>query len=200
MGLVMGPTVLVLSSYFCGAIPFGVLIGNFFYKTDIRRFGSKNTGATNVWRVLGAKAGATTLFLDILKGAIPVTLSRTLYADNSLLAILCGMAAIVGHNWSLFLKGSGGKGVATSAGVFIALIPAQAGLALATFALFFFSTRYVSIGSIMGALSLLASCFVFETPASVKWFVFVAAVLLILKHVPNIKRLIKGEELKVKWR
>jgi acyl-phosphate glycerol 3-phosphate acyltransferase len=128
---------LLVLSYLVGALPFGVIIARLFYKTDIRQHGSKNTGATNVWRVLGWKPGLSTFILDFLKGFLPVLLAIHFAAEemDAVLPVLAGVASIIGHNWSLFLKGSGGKGVATSAGVFIALMPEQTLIAILAFVL-----------------------------------------------------------------
>lgn len=190
---------LIALGHLMGAIPFGVIIAKQFYHVDIREHGSKNPGATNVWRVLGAKPGSLTLFLDILKGAIPVVIARFFRPDEPTIAILTGLAAIIGHNWSLFLKGRGGKGVATSAGVFVALIPLQAGIAILTFAILFFITRTVSVGSIAASVALAVSVFAFQTPPPVQGLVLAAATMVIVKHTPNIKRLLQGSEPKVKF-
>lgn len=192
--------ILLGASYLLGAVPFGVLIARIFYKTDIRQLGSKNTGATNVWRVLGRKPGIATLALDAAKGVAPVLVARHLYPAETLLIMGAGLAAIVGHNWSIFLMGSGGKGVATSAGVFLALIPLQGAIAVATFLLFFLTSRHVSVGSMAAAISLLIATIVLETPDPYRVLVMLASSMVLIKHVPNMKRLIKGEEPKVNLR
>lgn len=183
--------------YFLGAIPFGVLIARGIYHIDIREHGSRNTGATNVWRVLGAKPGSTTLFLDALKGAAAVIVARLLLPGEVGSQVLAGIAAIVGHNWSLFLRGSGGKGVATSAGVFLALMPVHASIALATFLVFFLATRHVSVGSMAAAVALFISTFALRTNGMLRGLVALAALMVLAKHVPNMKRLARGEEPKV---
>jgi glycerol-3-phosphate acyltransferase PlsY len=191
---------LVVGSYLLGSIPFGLVIAHFFFHTDVRQQGSGNSGATNVWRVLGWKPGLATLLLDILKGFLPVLMSMKLFPNDLGTSLLCGLAAILGHNWSLFLKGSGGKGVATSVGVFLALMPKQAGLAILTFLIFFLLTHYVSVGSMAASLVLAASCFIFDTPALLKFLVILASTMVLVKHLPNIKRLVKGEEHRVNFR
>jgi len=192
--------VLLIGGYAMGAIPFGVIIARVFYRTDIRQLGSRNTGATNVWRVLGKKPGIATLTLDALKGALPVLATCHIFPSEPLWAMGAGLAAIIGHNWSIFLMGSGGKGVATSAGVFLALVPLQGFIALGTFLIFFFSTRRVSIGSMAASVALMASTLLSDTPASLRWLVVLASTMVLIKHIPNVKRLARGEEPKVNFR
>ncbi len=195
MGLLIA---LALTGYLLGSVPFGLWIGRVFYHTDLRERGSGNTGATNVWRTLGTAPGVITLALDIVKGALPVVIARFVVPGDTVAAIVSGFAAILGHNWSLFLKGRGGKGVATSAGVFLALLPRHTGFAVAAFAVFLLTTKHVSVGSIAGALTLLATSFILETPAPLRGLIVAASVLILIKHLPNMKRLARGEEPKVK--
>lgn len=198
--IVVVKTLVILGSYFLGAIPFGFLIAKYGYHVDIRQVGSGNPGATNVWRTLGKKAGISTLFLDMMKGVIPVVVARALFPTEELFSVVAGLVSIVGHNWSIFLKGKGGKGVATSAGVFMALIPLQALLAVITFAILFLSTGYVSVGSIFASIALVVGVFMFASSTFIQVTVSAAAVMVIVKHVPNIKRLINGTENRVKFR
>jgi len=186
-------------SYFVGAIPVGVIIARKFYNLDIREHGSKNSGATNVWRVLGARPGATTLALDALKGAVAVIAARLLCPGELGVQVACGIAAIAGHNWSVFLKGRGGKGVATSAGVFLALMPFHALIAIAVFALALYYTRHVSIGSMAAAVALIISTFVLPTPGFFQGLAVLASLMCLVKHVPNMQRLSRGEEPKVNF-
>jgi glycerol-3-phosphate acyltransferase PlsY len=191
---------LIVASYFIGAIPFGVIISRKFYGVDIRTVGSRNPGATNVWRTLGAKPGAATLALDALKGAAGIVACRFLLPGVLGVQVACGVAAIIGHNWSVFLKGSGGKGVATSAGVFIALMPAHAAIAIAVFLVFFRTTGHVSVGSMAAAVALAAATFVLKTPDLYRALVVLAAIMVLVKHVPNMRRLSRGEEPKVNFK
>jgi acyl phosphate:glycerol-3-phosphate acyltransferase len=188
---------LIVVSYFLGAIPVGVIISKKYYGMDIRQHGSGNPGATNVWRVLGAKPGIATLLLDGLKGAAGIILAKILIPNEVGSQIACGIAAILGHNWSVFLKGSGGKGVATSAGVFLALMPFHTLIALAVFLGFFLTTKHVSVGSMAAAVALFVATFFIRTPAILQALVFVASALVLVQHVPNMKRLARGEEPKV---
>lgn len=190
----------LIGAYLCGAIPFGLIIAQNFYHVDIRKTGSGNPGATNVWRTLGKKPGIATLFLDVMKGVIPVLMAKHVDPIHDYFPVIVGLLAIVGHNWSIFLRGSGGKGVATSAGVFLALIPLQAAIAIATFLVVFFSTGHVSVGSMAGAMVLLLCTFFLKTSMFIQVTIVVAALMLIIKHVPNMKRLAQGTEPKVKFR
>lgn len=191
---------IIAASYLIGGIPFGLLIGRTFYNVDIRQHGSGNPGATNVWRTLGKKPGATTLTLDILKGVASVMMARWWLPGNSAMAIAAGVASIVGHNWSPFLKFRGGKGVATSAGVFLALLPIHTLFALAGFLIFFFTTRHVSVGSIAGAVTLFVSSFLIPVDRRFQIVILLASVMILLKHIPNIKRLAQGTEPKVSFK
>ncbi|MCB4757414.1 MAG: glycerol-3-phosphate 1-O-acyltransferase PlsY [Elusimicrobia bacterium] len=185
---------LIAFGYFLGAIPFGYLIAKKYYRIDIRKHGSGNTGATNVWRVLGKKPGLATLALDITKGFLPVLLARLLLPGEYGTALFCGAAAVIGHNWSVYLKGSGGKGVATSAGVFLALLPKHTLLAIAVFLIVFAASRRVSVGSIVAALALMGTTFILHTPDLYRILVIVIGGIILIKHIPNMKRLAVGKE------
>jgi glycerol-3-phosphate acyltransferase PlsY len=143
---------LVAAAFLAGAIPFGVLIAR-RRGVDIRAHGSGNIGATNVSRVLGARAGAVVLVLDALKGALPTAAALAAGAAPRLVA-LTGAAAILGHCFSPFLRGRGGKGVATALGVFLAIAPALVGLAVAAFVVVWRATRVPALGSLAGALAI----------------------------------------------
>lgn len=195
---IIGVLALLVFSYLLGSIPFGLLIAKKFYQTDIRQLGSGNTGATNVWRSLGTKPGAVTLALDIVKGVLPVCLARLFFPQQYGAQTAVGFAAICGHNWSVFLNGSGGKGVATSAGVFLALMPAEAGLSLLGFLIGFFTTRHVSVGSMIGAVVLMVCSLYFDNPSLFRVLTILAGIMILAKHVPNMKRLAHGEEPKVR--
>jgi len=190
---------LAAGGYLIGAIPFGAIISKVFYKKDIRLCGSGNTGATNVWRVLGPMPGVTTLILDVLKGVIPALIAKRLFPTQPLVQVLCGLTPIVGHNWSLFLRGKGGKGVATSAGVFLSLLPIESAFAIAAFIIVFLLTKHVSLGSMAGALALTIASFWFGTYGVFRALVLLAAIMILIKHIPNMRRLAKGTEPKVKF-
>lgn len=229
---------LPIFAYLVGAIPFGVLIAR-SHGLDITKHGSGNVGATNVFRVVGKGFGILCLFLDFLKGFLPVVLAINLVRiagetpsvalpflwglaeplpmarqlEVHVLHVVTALAAIMGHNYSVFLKFRGGKGIATSAGVLVALMPlVLLGMVIIFGATFYFS-GYVSLGSIMAALSLpilrhledrlrhvggdssnptLWEAGVWNKPLMV--FAFVACVLAVWRHRTNIKRLVAGTE------
>jgi len=203
----------ILLSYFIGAFPTALLAGKIIRKIDIREHGSGNAGATNVFRVLGWKAGITVLLIDIFKGFAPVwwlprLLPATDQAGMELLAmfqILAGFAAICGHIWTIFAGFRGGKGVGTAAGVFLAMQPVPVLLCLVIFILIVSFTRYVSLGSMTAASALpfllLIKMYVFNTEVAVSFLIlaFILAALIIITHRENIKRLVRGTENKLSF-
>jgi acyl phosphate:glycerol-3-phosphate acyltransferase len=194
---------LLLACYLLGSIPSGYIIGKGWKGVDIREHGSKNMGATNALRVLGTKIGLITLLMDVLKGFAAVHLVKAIVPNSpDLYFILAGLAAIIGHIFTIFLRFKGGKGVATSAGVFIGLIPMSVGIALLVFLITVAISKYVSLGSILAALSLLIVQFYYTWKAEfqqLEYLIFVAVicVFIIFKHKENIKRLIAGNENKL---
>lgn len=182
-------------SYLIGSIPFGLLIGK-MKGIDIRQHGSGNIGATNVFRTLGPWLGTLVFVLDFLKGAIPVWIALSL-TPMHWPVIAAGAAAIIGHSFPIFLKFKGGKGVATGVGVLLAIAPDIFAVALVFVILVMFITRYVSVAS-MATTILAAMLFWFwHKPLSYCLAVTLLAVLIILRHVPNIKRLMQGTEPKI---
>ncbi|HHW07363.1 MAG TPA: glycerol-3-phosphate 1-O-acyltransferase PlsY [Clostridia bacterium] len=180
--------------YFIGSIPIGYLVVRKLYNIDIRRYGSGNIGFTNVFRTAGWGPGIIVLVGDILKGVIAVLVGRWLGGETA--GMLGGLAAIAGHNWSLFLKFSGGRGVATGAGVFLALAPKVIGIAALIWLITIALTRYVSLGSILGAVSVPILILIFHESWLLFIFGLLAAVFVIYRHRPNIKRLLNGTEYK----
>jgi glycerol-3-phosphate acyltransferase PlsY len=207
----------ILSAYFRGSIPTGYWLGKMIRGIDVRKFGSGNLGATNVFRVLGWEAGLSTLVIDVLKGYLPVVLCLPSlnymssveagfslpywYETPSLVlhSLVIGLAAILGHTFSCFVGFRGGKGVATSAGVFAALMPAPALVALTVFILVFIATRYVSLGSMLGAISLVIASFLFSTPRPLCWSAVAVAAFVFWSHRANIHRLMDGTENRIVW-
>ncbi len=195
--------ILIAVSYLLGAIPFGYLIAR-AKGVDIRSVGSGNIGATNVARALGKGFGILVFVLDVLKGFLPTLAARAwLHGEAEgvpLAVVLTGLAAIAGHNWPVTLRFKGGKGVATSCGVFLALFPTGLAIALGTWVLVVAVTRYVSLGSILGGAALfLAACAIPEQPfsraqVSLTIFAGVAGLISVLRHRANIGRLLKGTE------
>ena len=188
---------LVLFSYLLGSVPTGYLVAKRVMGIDIREHGSGNPGAANVYRIVGKWAGVTTFVIDALKGFIPVCLARYFCPGEYWVAIVCGVIAILGHMWTIYLKFRGGKGVATSAGVFAALLPIPTALAFGSFVLCVWKWGRISIGSICACIVLpLASFFIGSHPMSVNIMVTAIGLLVIYKHIPNIKRLLAQKELK----
>jgi glycerol-3-phosphate acyltransferase PlsY len=140
---VLGFIVLFVLAYIVGSIPFGVVVGKVFYGVDVREHGSGNVGTTNVFRVLGKKAGAVVMVCDILKGYIPAAIAAALFTPWA--AIFIAAAPVVGHMYSIFLKGRGGKGIATGAGVVLALVPLAFVIIFTTWIVLILVTRYVSV-------------------------------------------------------
>lgn len=189
--------ILILFSYLLGSVPTGYLVAKRAMGIDIRQHGSGNPGAANVYRTVGKKAGILTFLIDALKGFIPVCLARLVCPEEYWVAIVCGVIAILGHMWTIYLKFKGGKGVATSAGVFAALLPIPTALAFASFVLCVWKWGRISIGSICACVVLpLASFFIGKHPFSVNIMVTAIGLLVIYKHIPNIKRLLAQNELK----
>ncbi|MGB6129963.1 MAG: glycerol-3-phosphate 1-O-acyltransferase PlsY [Psychrilyobacter sp.] len=190
--------IFLIVAYFMGSIPTGVIIGKKFKGIDIREHGSKNTGATNAYRVLGLQYGIIVLLADVLKGYLPVYLASLSGLDGWKL-ILVGLVTIVGHTLSMFLKFKGGKGVATSLGVFIYLVPNMVLILLVVFLLIAFSTKYVSLASVSAAgLFPILVLFMPIKNGLGKWnmfgFALVIAIFVIFKHRSNIQRLLHGNE------
>jgi len=190
--------IFLIIAYFMGSIPTGVVIGKKFKGIDIREHGSKNTGATNAYRVLGMQYGIIVLLADVLKGYLPVFLASLVGLDGWKL-ILVGLVTIVGHTLSIFLKFKGGKGVATSLGVFIYLVPNIVLILLVVFLLIAFSTKYVSLASVSAAgLFPILVIFMPVKEGLGKWnmfgFALIIALFVIFKHRSNIERLLHGNE------
>jgi len=183
--------ILVLASFFVGSLPFGYWICH-AKGIDIRTHGSGNIGATNVWRVAGPIPGTLVLLLDILKGAGPSYVGLAM--GGIPWGVGCGVAAILGHSMSPFLKFRGGKGVATTLGMLLVVTPVTAGLTLGFWLLLVAATRYVSLASILACLFAVTLVFVRnENPYVQVVFVGLAA-LIIFRHRTNIRRLIHQEE------
>ena len=188
---------LVLFSYFLGSVPTGYLISKHVMGIDIRQHGSGNPGAANVYRIVGKWAGICTFLVDAFKGFVPVALARHFCPDTYWVAIACGVIAILGHMWTIYLKFRGGKGVATSAGVFAALLPIPTAIAFASFVVCVALWGRISIGSICACIVLPAtSFFIGQHPMAVNIMVTAIGLLVIYKHIPNIKRLLAQKELK----
>ncbi|KGL40009.1 acyl-phosphate glycerol 3-phosphate acyltransferase [Listeria newyorkensis] len=190
---------LCLIAYILGSIPSGLWIGKIFYKKDIRDFGSGNLGATNSFRVLGVKPGIVVTLMDILKGTAATLLPFFFQLDvNHHFWLLTGIFAIIGHSFPVFAKFKGGKAVATSAGVILAYAPWLFLVALIIFALSLKISKYVSLSSMIAAASALVISLFFQDWILVG-IIAAIAVFIIYRHIPNIKRIKKGEEPKISW-
>ena len=189
---------IILISYLLGSIPTGFLIGKYLKNIDLRLIGSGSTGATNVLRNVGKWPALFVFIIDVGKGLISVKIAQY-YADQGLIEILAGISAISGHIWPIWLKGKGGKAVATGLGMFLAL-SWKVGLAsLGIFLIVLAKSKFVSLSSISAALLLPIFMF-FNLGNFINPYFFISLIvslLVIWKHRTNINRLIKGEESKI---
>lgn len=186
----------VVLSYLLGAIPFGLVIGRLAGK-DVRLEGSKNIGATNVSRVIGKRLGALTLLCDLLKGLLPVFLASSfLPQDEQKLfwICVCGIAAVLGHMYPIYLGFKGGKGVATGLGVFLFLSPWAILVSLVIFVAAVAFTGFVSAGSLLASALIPLWLFLLGKEGTIIFSAIVIALLIWLKHRENIVRLLRGEE------
>lgn len=192
------------AAYLLGAVPTGYLIVKAIKGEDIRETGSGNIGATNVKRVLGMKWFLIVLFLDALKGFIPALAAIMIFGDRAAyMPVVAGLAAILGHTFTVFLNFKGGKGVATSLGVFLALAPFSILTCLVLFVMFLLFFGYISLGSIAAAAMLPAFVFIYGEGGYlylVQALALAGAVFIIYKHKDNIKRLIDGTENKFEFK
>jgi glycerol-3-phosphate acyltransferase PlsY len=190
----------VIGAYLIGSLSFAVIVSRAFGLSDPRSYGSKNPGATNVLRSGNKGAAVATLLLDALKGWLPVWLAPRLFegVDRSALQILCTLAVVAGHNWTCWLQFRGGKGIATSAGALLAMLPGPLVCALGLWGLVFGVWRYVSLASIAAALAVPVATWVFN-PGDWTRFGFATAVGLVAvyRHKTNIQRLLAGTENRV---
>jgi len=187
----------ILGSLLLGSIPTGYWVVKLLKGLDIRKFGSGNPGATNVLRAAGKGPALFTLAADILKGFFPAWLCLHFFPFSPVFAALSGFAAVCGHNWSPFLNCKGGKGVATSIGMFAALLPVPSAIAVGCFIAVLAASRMVSLSSMAGALGLTAAAIFLERSLFFSAFTAAASLLVIYLHRKNIARILKGEEPKI---
>jgi glycerol-3-phosphate acyltransferase PlsY len=195
-------------SYLLGSFSSAVWFGKWFFNTDVREFGSKNAGATNTFRVLGYKAGIPVFIADILKSFLAVQLicfipeisqgTESYYQVK----LVFGVAAVLGHIFPVFTGFRGGKGVASMLGLVLALHPEAAGFTFIVFIIVFIISRIVSISSISAALTFPLTIYLLNHGDSLTLtiFSFVATILIVITHLKNIKRLLKGEEKRISFR
>jgi acyl phosphate:glycerol-3-phosphate acyltransferase len=188
-----------VAAYLIGSIPFGIILAKLFGGVDVRKAGSGNIGATNVARVAGPLPGILTLVLDGLKGVATVWLAARLTNDSATWMTIAGLSALIGHCFPAWLRFRGGKGVATAAGMFLALCwPAALG-AIGVFILVVLFSRFVSLGSVSAAAAMPLLIYLLwaphhAPPLIVTFGAFAAAMLVVYKHDANIQRLVEGRE------
>ncbi|NLA58594.1 MAG: glycerol-3-phosphate 1-O-acyltransferase PlsY [Firmicutes bacterium] len=191
----MGSVLAIITSYLVGSIPFGLIIGKLWAGIDVREYGSGNIGTSNVLRTVGPWAAITVFALDVAKGALAVYLGTL--AGGEYVRIMAGVAAIVGHNWPIYLRFKGGMGIATSLGVVMTLTPVVALVLLGLWIIIVGITRYISLASLAVAFLFPVFLLVFDAP----WTYVLAGVLIsafaIHRHRDNIKRLLGGTEHKI---
>ena len=207
----------IILSYLIGSIPFGVVLGKLICKKDIREYGSKNIGTTNAIRVLGKKVGFLVFFCDVLKGAFVMIIIKILsttkvwVSPEQIDLFIYGAPAIIGHSFSIFLDFKGGKAVATSLGVVLFLTPIPAIACLIIFGVVFYTTKYVSLASTGATITVIATAwllyafgvsevtnfglyFIAKPTLAVAILYSILAMLIIIKHIKNYKRLLNGTE------
>lgn len=181
-----------VGAYVLGSLPFGLWVGR-IRGVDIRALGSGNIGATNVWRVLGPGPGLVVFALDTFKGLAPAIVGSMIAGDRAW-GLACGLAAVLGHSASPFLRFRGGKGVATGLGALLGSTPIVAGLALLAFLACLAVTRYVSLSSLFASGVMVCAAFLADEPAAIRVAVALLAVVVVLRHRTNLARLVAGTE------
>ncbi|MBI3586785.1 MAG: glycerol-3-phosphate 1-O-acyltransferase PlsY [Ignavibacteriales bacterium] len=210
--------IVILLSYIVGSIPTSIIISKWMHGFDIRTKGSGNAGGTNVFRVLGWKSGLFVTLFDIGKAVLATTViarlfwdptlpfyNKTPFDDFTIIQMICGGAAIVGHIWTMFAGFKGGKGIATGAGMLLGIAPTEFAISTGIFLIVFMAWKYVSLSSISGAVAFPLSIFVrhnifgdeIHSYRTLIAFSFSVAVLLVYSHRQNIKRLLEGTENKI---
>lgn len=181
----------------CGSVPSGLWLVQAFHGIDIRNYGSKNIGTTNVFRTVGPKTAVLVLAADALKGIVAVAIVSHFFG-NPLLDVVTALGALLGHNYSLFLGFKGGKGVATALGLLIFLMPKVAAGSFGVWLVLVLLTRYVSLGSIVAAIVTPLLAWYLAYPLAYVGFATIAAFFVVLRHKENIHRLLTGTESKIK--
>ena len=190
-------------SYLIGSIPTAYIFGRVIKGVDIRQFGSGNVGATNAFRVVGRLPGLFVLIIDIFKGFVCVTYVASFFMyltpvlRPDFYRVITGLFVILGHNWPIFLKFKGGKGVATSAGVVIGLIPKIFWLGFVVWCIIFSVTGFVSVASVIASVAIPILVLFFKESTEIVIFMSILCTLIVYKHKSNIKRLIEGKEKKI---
>ena len=199
VGEILGAVGIVLGAYIVGSIPFGVLVCRFGFGIDVFAQGSRRSGATNVMRAVGFGPAALVIVGDLLKGFVPGLAALLIFGDDSIVPVLAVTAAVAGHNWSVFLRLRGGRGVVTAVGGLAAMAPIVVAIALPAGLLAAAISRYVSVGSLTGSLTALVSAVVFYAVSG--WItgydLLLAAGLaffMFTQHIDNMRRIVSGTE------
>lgn len=203
--MLLSITVIAILSYLLGSVPFSIIVSRIWKGIDIRDYGSKNAGFTNVYRVVGPLPAVIVLVLDIAKGIVAVLLIARIFSDSAYLSsidlkLIAGLFVILGHVFPVFAGFRGGKGIAVGLGALLSIIPLEVTLALILFVLIVAITRYVSLGSLSAtAFIFLALLFEryylqYQVPAELIFMIFFLTALIFFNHRGNIKRLLAGTE------
>jgi acyl phosphate:glycerol-3-phosphate acyltransferase len=202
----------ILIGYLLGSIPFGLIVSRFHSKVDIRQYGSGKTGATNVLRTSGRKAAAVSVIGDVMKGVLTVIFAGLIFGNDLMVVggvgigtlvaqVAAALAAVAGHNWSIFLRFKGGRGVATFFGGLIALCPPAALLGSEVLFISVGLTRYASFGSILGVVAcyliLVPLTVIYQFPLEYLFYALIGGLVIIVMHRDNINRLVTGTERKI---
>jgi len=202
----------IFISYLIGSIPTAYIFGRLLKGIDIRQFGSGNVGATNALRVLGTGPGIAVLVLDILKGSLAVIFLGNLiypkvaFVSDEILRIILGLSCICGHNWSIFLRFKGGKGIATTFGVLLGLsikisgFKLIFGLVILTWVLVFVIVRIVSVASVLTGVTLPIYMIIFKQSNVLKFASILISIFILLRHKSNIKRVFQGKESRLRFK
>ncbi|MFD1037875.1 glycerol-3-phosphate 1-O-acyltransferase PlsY [Virgibacillus byunsanensis] len=189
--------IFAIISYLLGSIPSALIVGKSIYNIDVRQHGSGNLGATNAFRVLGVKAGSIVTIADILKGTvatiIPILLAAEVYP------LLIGLFAVLGHTYPIFAKFKGGKAVATSGGIILAVSPLLFLIVIATFIITLYISKYVSLSSMVTGLVSVLMAFLLQEEIGLIVIMSVLAIFVLYRHSENIKRIKDKTEPKIKW-
>ncbi|WP_251921118.1 glycerol-3-phosphate 1-O-acyltransferase PlsY [Lactococcus lactis] len=188
--------ILLIASYLLGAIPFGLWIGKIFFKKNLHDYGSGNTGTTNTFRILGVKAGISVFAFDLLKGTL-ATLLPLFFHINGVSPLIFGLLAVIGHTFSIFDRFKGGKAVATSAGVILGFSPLFLIYLLVVFIIVLWLFSMISLSSVIGAIFALLGILIFPSVGFIltsydllfSIIIFVLAIIIILRHRTNLKRI-----------
>ncbi len=189
--------VLIIGSYLLGSIMFSVIMGKLVAGIDIRNHGSGNAGATNTLRIIGKGPAIVVFLLDIAKGVLAVWLAKWFVPEQYGVAVLCGVAVILGHNWPIFFNFRGGKGIATTVGMIVTLAFLPTLFAGIIAILTILITRYVSLGSLLLTIFLPIFIYIMDRPMELFWGSLLILVIAWVKHRKNIVKIIKGTENKL---